>query len=106
MLIDVNVLKSQKMIFNFEHNTLTINNCQNIKVTIDLISRIKFYLKRIIRTQKAFTIYFDQIVEISITYKSDLLKNRNFLFESYCSKYLNYNNDVFAHIINVFFYFV
>ena len=27
MLIDVNVLKSQKMIFNFKHNTLAINNC-------------------------------------------------------------------------------
>ena len=38
MLIEINILKSQKIILNFEHNTLTINNCQNIKVAIDLIS--------------------------------------------------------------------
>ena len=49
MLIDVNVFKSQKMILNFEHNTLIINNCQKIKIVIDSINRIKSHQKRTIR---------------------------------------------------------
>ena len=58
MFIDVNVLKSQKMILNFEHNIFVINNYQKIKIVIDSINKIKLYLKRIVKTKKNFTMQF------------------------------------------------
>ena len=48
MLINVNVLKSQKMILNFEHNTFTINN-YDVTTTINLINRDKSHIKQTIR---------------------------------------------------------
>ena len=47
MLVDVNVLKSQKIIVNFDHNILTIDIC-DVKVVIDSINRVKLYFKHII----------------------------------------------------------
>ena len=48
MLVDVDVLKSQKITLNFEHNIFIINSCE-VTTTINLINCIKFYIKRIIR---------------------------------------------------------
>ena len=49
MLINVNVLKSQKIILNFEHNIFIVNNCK-ITTIINLINRNKSHVKRIIRS--------------------------------------------------------
>ena len=48
MFVNVNVLKSQKIILNFEHNIFIVNNC-NVTITINLINRDKLYIKQIIR---------------------------------------------------------
>ena len=105
MFVDVNVLKFQKMILNFEHNIFVINNC-DVTIIIDFVNRVKFYIKRIIRNRKIFVVLFDQLTEISITFRDDLSKNKDFLFESQCSTYLNQNDDVFAHIVDSNFFFV
>ena len=39
-------------------------------------------------------------------FSNDLSNNRNFLFEFQCNQYLNQNNDVFVHIMNVNLFFV
>ena len=105
MLVDVNVLKSQRMIVNFDHNTLIIENCE-IKIVIDSISRVKSHLKRIIRNQKIFTILFDELIKVSIIFHDDLSSDRDFFFESQCSEYLNQNDDVFVHIVDANLFFV
>ena len=104
MLIDVDVFKSQKMILNFEHNTLIINNC-DITTTINSVNREKSHVKRIIRNQKIFTMLLDELIKISVIFYDDLSNDKNFLFESQCTTYLNQNENVFAHIIdsNLFF---
>ena len=48
MFVNVNVLKSQKITLNFEHNIFIINSCK-ITTTINSINRVKFYIKHIIR---------------------------------------------------------
>ena len=104
MFVDVNVLKFQKMILNFEHNIFVINNC-DVTIIIDFVNRVKFYIKRIIRNRKTFIVLLDQLIEISIIFRHDLSKNKNFLFESQCSTYLNQNDDVFVHIVDSNFFF-
>ena len=105
MLIDVNVLKSQKMTLNFDINKFIINNC-DVQANIDSIIRFKLYLKRIIRNQKVYIVLFDEIVKIPVTFSDDLSVDRNFLFEFQCNEYLNQNDDVFVHIMNVNLFFV
>ena len=105
MLVDVNVLKSQRMIVNFDHNILVIESCE-IKIVIDSVSRVKSHFKRIIRNQKIFTILFDELTKVSIIFHDDLSFDRDFFFESQCSKYLNQNDDVFAHIVDANLFFV
>ena len=88
MFVDVNIFKSQRMIINFDYNILIIENCE-IKVVIDSISRVKLYFKRIIRNQKIFIIFFNELIKISITFHNDLSIDKNFFFKSQCLKYLN-----------------
>ena len=48
IFVNIDVLKSQKITLNFEHNIFIINSCE-VTTTINLINCIKFYIKRIIR---------------------------------------------------------
>ena len=105
MFVDVNILKSQRIIVNFDYNILIIKNCE-IKIVIDSINRVKLYFKRIIRNQKIFTIFFNELIKILIIFYNNLSIDKNFFFKSQCSKYLNQNNDVFVYIINANLFFV
>ena len=49
MLINVNILKSQKMILNFNYNVFIINNC-DVKIKFNSINREKFYIKKTTRS--------------------------------------------------------
>ena len=88
MLVNVNIFKFQKIIVNFNHNILIIDNC-NVKIVINSINRVKLHFKRIIRNQKTFTILFNKLIKILIIFYNDLSINKNFFFESQCLKYLN-----------------
>ena len=78
MFINVNIFKSQRIIVNFNHNILIIKNCE-VKIVIDSINCVKLYFKRIIRNQKIFTILFNELIKILITFYNDLLID-NFFF--------------------------
>ena len=43
---------------------------------------------------------------MSIIYKNELSNDRDFLFESHYKKFFDHDDDVFAHVMNVFFHFV
>ena len=105
MLIDVDVLKSQKMFLNFEHNIFIIINCK-IKMTINSMNRFKFHIKRIIRNQKNLIVLFDEIIKMSMIFHDELFTNKDFFFEFQCVEYLNHDENVFAHIIDFDLFFV
>ena len=105
MLIEVNVLKSQKMTLNFNSNKFIINSC-DVQTDIDSITRFKSNVKRTIRNQKTYIVLSNEIIKISIIFSDDLSSDRNFLFEFQCNQYLNQNDDVFVHIMNVNLFFV
>ena len=106
MLIDVDVLASQRMSLNFERYIFIIDNCENIKTIINSINRVKSHVKKTIRIQKTFIVQFDELIYVSITFRDDLSNNKKNFFESQCVEHLSHDDDVFAHIIDVSLFFV
>ena len=106
IFIDVDVLTSQRMSLNFERYIFTIDNCENIKIIIDSINRVKSHVKRIVRIRKTFIVQFDELTYMSMTHRDNLSNDKNFLFEFQCVEHLRHDDDVFAHIIDVLLFFV
>ena len=106
IFIDVDVLTLQRINLNFERYTFTIDNCENIKIIIDSINRVKSHIKRIVRVRKIFIVQFDELTLVSMTYQNDLSNDKIFLFESQCVEHLRHDDDVFVHIIDVLLIFI
>ena len=102
LLIDIDVFKSQKISINFDNNIVYIKTYE-IKTLINSHIKKDSHIKRIIRVKKTFIIYL-KTTNVFITYNENLLNDRNFLFESYCSENLNRENEVYAHIIDFLFF--
>lgn len=56
LFIEINMLKLQKIILNFDYYLVRINVCINFIVFINVINRTNLYIKRIIRIRKIFII--------------------------------------------------
>lgn len=50
MLIDVNILRLERIQINLNTRTLKINSCQNIITKIDIVARKKANLKQVVRS--------------------------------------------------------
>ena len=53
---------------NLNNEIIIIEICQSIKIFINVRIRENFNIKKIIKLRQIYTIFFDQIVELSITY--------------------------------------
>ena len=82
MLIDNNVLMSQKIKFDFVNDKIIINVYQNLAIKIKIVIKKDFEICRIIRTKRTVIISTLSIMLMLITYRDTLLKNKDFLFES------------------------
>ena len=71
-----------------------------------MLTKQKMKIKRIIRVKNIVINSIKIIVNVSMSYNENLSIDRNFLFESQCAKYLNDDDDVLTHIIDVEFYHV
>ena len=108
LLLVTNIMIFQQIILNFKNRVICINIC-NVTVLIDVMTRKNLNIKRTVRMRKVFVVTFNQTINVSIIYqrfnrKTYLLKNREYLFESQCLQYLDDENDVFAHLIDSFFF--
>ena len=110
LLFVTDVIISQQIILNFKNRVIYINIC-NVTVFIDVVTRKNLNIKRTMRMRKIFVVIFNQTANVSIIYqrfnrKTYLFKDRKYFFESQCSQYLNDENDMFVHLIDLFFFFV
>ena len=85
ILIDTNTIASQGIIINLDRKIITFAKCQNLQVSLNIITRTQPYFKRIIRFKSAITIALDTTIEVSIVYNNKISNNRDFLFELDCS---------------------
>ena len=103
ILIDNDVFTTQQIKLNLTQQIVQLNNCQNLVAFINVLIKQKVEMKRIIRVKNTMIISIKIIINVSMSYNDDLSIDRDFLFESQCAKYLNDENDVFAHIVDVEF---
>ena len=92
ILIDTDVMKSQKMNLFFINNILIIDACQSLKISINIIIKANFNNRRIIRTRYIIIISSHITVEIIVIYQdvdkqqNHLFNDRDYFFEFQCSK--------------------
>ena len=103
ILIDNDVFTTQQVKLNLAQQTVQLNNCQNLVALINVLTRQEIEVKRIIRVKNIVIKSVKITINVSMSYNDDLSIDRDFLFESQCAKYLNDDDDVFAHIVDVEF---
>ena len=100
MLFANDVIYSQDIKIDSEKRRFTIAKCESLRVSIDVLSRATSHVKRIIRSRQTYILQFDDFAKIFVTYHDSLFDDRDFLFESHCQYDLEYDDDVYAHIVN------
>ena len=100
MLLANDVIYSQDIKIDFEKRRLTIVKCESLRVSIEMLSRTTSHVKRTIRSRQTYILQSDDFAKIFVTYHDFLSDDRDFLFESHCQYDLEYDDDVYAHIVN------
>lgn len=100
MLIKNNMLKSHKFILDYNSQFAIINSCQKIKIFARFIMKSYSQIKRVIKIKSTLTLPLNIIINISISYNNILFDNRDFLFESKLSTFLDKEDEVYAYVIN------
>ena len=100
MLFANDVIYLQNIKIDFEKRRFIIVKCENLRVSIDVLNRTISHVKRIIRFRQTYTLQFDDFAKIFVTYHDSLSDDKNFLFESHCQYDLDYDDDVYAHVVN------
>ena len=100
ILLETNIITSQKMIMNLEIHIIKLEKCQELQISIDVIARIQSHFKCIIRNKFSIIITSNIIAEIFIVYNDIISKNRDFLFESDCSQNFEFTNEILTHVVD------
>ena len=81
MLINNDILISQKIKFDFIDEKMIIDVYQDFIIKIEIVIKKDFEICRIIRAKKMIIILILFIILMLITYHNTLLKDKDFLFE-------------------------
>ena len=100
MLLANDVIYSQDIKIDFEKRRLTIVKCESLRVSIEMLSRTTSHVKRTIRSRQTYILQFDDFAKIFVTYHDFLSDDKDFLFEFHCQYDLEYDDDVYVHVVN------
>ena len=100
LLLANDVIYSENIKINSIKRRLIITNCENFRVSIEIFSRVISNVKRIIRSRQIYILMLDELAEIFVIYHDFLSDDRDFLFEFHCQYDLDYDDDVYAHVVN------
>ena len=100
LLLINDVIYSENIKIDSIKRRLTITNCESFRVSIEIFNRIISNVKRIIRSRQIYILMLDELIEILVIYHNVLSDDRDFLFESHCQYDLNYDDDVYVHVVN------
>ena len=82
LFIDNDLFIAQRVKIDLITQSVQMNNCQNLVVLIDTITKKNFDLKRTIRANQIVSVSTNFIVMIFINYHDNLSNDKDFLFES------------------------
>ena len=100
MLFANDVIYSQDIKIDLEKRRFTIVKCEDFRVSIEMLSRVTPHVKRTIRSRQAYILQLDDFAKILVTYHDFLSDDRDFLFEFHCQYDLEYDDDVYVHVVN------
>ena len=100
ILLTNDVIYSQDIKINFEKRRLTIIKCESFRVSIEMFSRTTSHVKRTIRSRQTYILQFDDFAKIFVTYHDSFFDDKDFLFEFHCQYDLEYDDDVYVHVVN------
>ena len=100
MLLANDVIYSQDIKIDFEKRRLIIVKCESFRVSIEMFSRATSHVKRTIRSRQTYILQSDDLAKIFVTYHDFLSDDRDFLFQFHCQYDLEYDDDVYVHIVN------
>ena len=97
ILINMNVMNSEQMIFNFDNNILMISICQNMKISI-LFHRKANFVNKTIKATSQMTISIEKIMAVPMRIRNDISKNRDYNFYFKIIRMLKTKNEFFVHV--------
>ena len=98
VLINMNVMKFENIILNFEKKIMMISTCQKLK-TLIAIQRKKTFVNRTVRAVVILIIFVGAIMTVSVRVQDSKIsfdKNYSFFFKA--DPMLKSKNDFFAHV--------
>jgi hypothetical protein len=98
VLIDMNIMSSEKCILNFRIKNMIFSTCENIAILI-IIVRTNEFVNRFVLTATKIIVssHTDMIVLIKIRKKS--LSNKDYVFNSKRETSLDFEEEFFSHIL-------
>ena len=79
-----NVFNTQKVILNLKTQTVTLTNCCNLIMFINITVKKNVDQQRIVRSKIDFQISIEITVKIFVIYYNSLFDDKNFFFELQC----------------------
>ena len=105
ILVDNDIMTSKKMLLNFDRQKIRIDNCRDLRTSLNIKTRQISSIKKTIRFRFKMTIFLYKTINVSIVIKS-FSSNRDFLFELTYQRDLNQTKKVFVYIVDVDMLFV
>ena len=99
MLIEADILISERMIINFVTQNLSIDSCRDITVSINFRARSE-PIKRTIKSSTRMILLSRITMFVLVVYVDELSIDRDLLFESSCALSFDYVERVYAHIVD------
>ena len=100
LLLVNDVIYSKNIKIDSIKRRLIIINCESFRVSIEIFSRIISNVKRTIRSRQIYILMLGELAEILVIYHDFLSDDRDFLFEFHCQYDLDYDDDVYVHVVN------
>ena len=100
MLIDTNTITPQEICVDLKTKVYRFGKCQGLKVPIDVTTKSKSNSRRTIRNKVPIIIAPGVTVKVSVAYKKNISKDRDFLFELNYAQNFEPIDEVFAYIVD------
>ena len=99
MFINMNVMKSERVMLNFDNKIMIVPTCQDMEMPISF-HRKNAFVEKIVRAAAQITMSTDKTMTVPIRIKSktDISQNRNYSFYSKTERMLKSEGDYFAHV--------
>ena len=99
VLIEMNIMKLENIIFNFEKKIMVISTCENLEASIS-IQKKKTSINRTIRASAQIIISIGEIMAVPIHVKNNQMStDKDYSFFSKIDRMLNSEKGFFAHVI-------